>query len=49
MGGEATGRVARRIQIPAARVSQLRRELCANRHKFAGEMTDVSVPSLAIA
>jgi hypothetical protein len=47
--GETTGRVARTFRISAARVSQLRRELCANWHRFVGELADASVPSLATA
>jgi FixJ family two-component response regulator len=47
--GETTGRVARMFQISAARVSQLRRELCANWHRFVGELTDAGAPSLATA
>jgi hypothetical protein len=47
--GETTGRVARRFRISAARVSQLRRELCANWHRFVGELTDASAPSLVTA
>jgi hypothetical protein len=47
--GETTGRVARTFRISAARVSQLRRELCANWHKFVGELTDAGGPSLATA
>ncbi len=40
--GETTGCVARTFQISAARVSQLRRELCANWHRFVGELAEVS-------
>jgi hypothetical protein len=47
--GETTGRVARTFRISAARVSQLRRELCANWHRFVGELTDAGAPSLATA
>jgi hypothetical protein len=47
--GETTGRVARMFRISAARVSQLRRELCANWHRFVGELTDASATSLATA
>jgi FixJ family two-component response regulator len=47
--GETTGRVARTFRISAARVSQLRRELCANWHQFVGELTDAGAPSLATA
>jgi hypothetical protein len=49
VSGETTGRVARTFRISAARVSQLRRELCANWHRFVGELTDASVPSIASA
>jgi hypothetical protein len=45
--GETTGRVARTFRISAARVSQLRRELCANWRRFVGELTDAGAPSLA--
>jgi hypothetical protein len=47
--GETTGRVARMFRISAARVSQLRRELCTNWHRFVGELTDAGAPSLATA
>jgi hypothetical protein len=47
--GETTGRVARTFRISAARVSQLRRELCANWHSFVGELTDAALPSMATA
>jgi hypothetical protein len=47
--GETTGRVAHTFRISAARVSQLRRELCANWHRFVGELTDAGAPSLATA
>jgi hypothetical protein len=47
--GETTGRVARTFRISAARVSQLRRELCANWHRFVGDLTDAGAPSLATA
>ncbi len=47
--GETTGRVARTFRISAARVSQLRRELCANWHRFVGELADAGVPSVATA
>jgi hypothetical protein len=47
--GKTTGRVARTFRISAARVSQLRRELCANWHRFMGELTDVNAPSLVTA
>ena len=47
--GETTGRVARTFRISAARVSQLRRELCANWHRFVGELTHAGAPSLATA
>ena len=40
--GETTGRVARMFRISAARVSQLRRELCANWHRFVGELADAA-------
>jgi hypothetical protein len=40
--GETTGRVARVFRVSAARVSQLRRELCANWHRFVGELAEVS-------
>ncbi len=35
--GETTGKVARRFQVSAARISQLRRELEASWHAFHGE------------
>jgi hypothetical protein len=47
--GETTGRVARTFRISAARVSQLRRELCASWHRFVGELTDAALPSVATA
>ena len=47
--GETTGRVARTFRISAARVSQLRRELCANWRRFVGALTDAVAPSLATA
>jgi hypothetical protein len=47
--GETTGRVARTFRISAARVSQLRRELCANWHRFVGELADAALPSMATA
>ena len=47
--GETTGRVARTFRISAARVSQLRRELCANWQRFVGELADAGAPSLATA
>jgi DNA-binding CsgD family transcriptional regulator len=47
--GETTGRVARTFRISAARVSQLRRELCANWHRFVGELADATLPSVATA
>jgi hypothetical protein len=47
--GETTGRVARVFRISAARVSQLRRELCENWHRFVGELADTGVPSVATA
>jgi len=47
--GETTGRVARTFRISAARVSQLRRELCANWHRFVGELTDAALPSVVTA
>ena len=45
--GETTGRVARMFRISSARVSQLRRELCANWHRFVGELADVTLSSAA--
>jgi len=47
--GETTGRVARTFRISSARVSQLRRELCANWERFVGDLTDSGAPSLATA
>jgi hypothetical protein len=47
--GETTGRVARSFRISAARVSQLRRELCANWHRFVGELADAAPLSIATA
>ncbi len=47
--GETTGRVARTFRISAARVSQLRRELCANWHRFVGELADAAPLSIATA
>jgi hypothetical protein len=46
--GETTGGVARMFRISSARVSQLRRELCANWHRFVGELADAGVPSVAM-
>jgi len=40
--GETTGRVARMFRVSAARVSQLRRDLCENWRHFVGEMAEVS-------
>ncbi len=40
--GETTGRVARMFRISAARVSQLRRDLCKSWHHFVGELAEVS-------
>jgi len=40
--GETTGRVARMFRVSAARVSQLRRELRENWHRFVGELAEVS-------
>jgi FixJ family two-component response regulator len=40
--GETTGCVARMFRISAARVSQLRRDLCENWHRFVGELVEVS-------
>ena len=34
--------MARMFRISSARVSQLRRELCANWHRFVGELADAS-------
>jgi hypothetical protein len=47
--GETTGRVARSFRISAARVSQLRRELCENWHRFVDELADAALPSAATA
>jgi hypothetical protein len=47
--GETTGCVARMFHVSAARVSQLRRELCANWHRFVGELADAALPSVATA
>jgi hypothetical protein len=47
--GETTGRVARTFRISAARVSQLRRELCANWHRFVGELADAALPPVVTA
>ena len=47
--GETTGRVARMFRISGARVSQLRRELCENWHRFVGEVADAALPSVATA
>jgi len=40
--GETTGCVARMFRISAARVSQLRRDLCENWRRFVGELAEVS-------
>jgi hypothetical protein len=40
--GETTGAVACMFRVSAARVSQLRRQLCENWHRFVGELTEVS-------
>jgi hypothetical protein len=40
--GETTGCVARMFRVSAGRVSQLRRQLCENWHRFVGELTEFS-------
>lgn len=40
--GETTGHVARMFRVSAARVSQLRRALCENWHRFVSECAEVS-------
>jgi hypothetical protein len=47
--GETTGCVARMFRVAAARVSQLRRELCGSWHRFVGELADAALPSVATA
>jgi hypothetical protein len=47
--GETTRRVARMFRISSARVSQLRRELCGNWHRFVGELVEVGTPAVATA
>jgi hypothetical protein len=47
--GETTASAARMFQISAGRVSQLRRDLCQNWHKFIGELADAGAASLATA
>jgi hypothetical protein len=47
--GEATGFVARSFKISAARVSQLRRDLCDSWHRFVGELSDLQLASIAVA
>jgi FixJ family two-component response regulator len=47
--GETTASAAHMFRISAGRVSQLRRELCANWERFVGELTDAGAPSLATA
>jgi hypothetical protein len=47
--GERTGRVARVFRISAARVSQLRRELCESWQRFVDELADTSRPSVVTA
>jgi hypothetical protein len=47
--GETTGRAARIFRISAARVSQLRRELCESWHKFVSDIADSDVPCVATA
>jgi FixJ family two-component response regulator len=47
--GETTGAVARKFRISAARVSQLRGELCASWHRFVGELAEVGVDGVVAA
>jgi hypothetical protein len=47
--GETTGFVARSFKVSAARVSQLRRDLCDSWHRFVGELSDRRLASLAVA
>jgi hypothetical protein len=46
MVGERTNEVARRYGLTPARVSQLRREFCADWQRFSDEKVDVSEPVL---
>ena len=43
--GETTGCVAGMFRISAARVSQLRRDLCENWHRFVGELANAALRS----
>ena len=47
--GETTGRVARMFRVSAARVSQLRRDLCENWLRFVGELNNDKAASVAVA
>jgi FixJ family two-component response regulator len=47
--GETTGAVARMFHVSAARVSQLRRDLCKSWRAFVGEPSDDEVVSVAVA
>jgi hypothetical protein len=40
--GETTGCVAHMFRVSAGRVSQLRRQLCENWHRFVGDLVDLS-------
>ena len=47
--GETTGAMAGMFRISAARVSQLRRQLCENWRRFVGELAEVSGDSVVPA
>jgi hypothetical protein len=47
--GETTGGIARMFRVSAARVSQLRRDLCKNWCHFVGELKDDKAASVAMA
>ncbi len=47
--GETTSSVAQMFRVSAARISQLRGELCANWHRFVGELADGALTSMATA
>jgi hypothetical protein len=47
--GETTGCVGRMFRVSAARVSQLRRDLCESWRTFVGEPSDDEVVSVAVA
>jgi len=47
--GESTASAARIFRVSRGRISQLRRELCENWHRFVGEVADAALPSVATA